>query len=219
MSTKAGQNMKYFRTLAFSITTAIKMLATSVIFASTPNSILDTEIKNLANTILEANVSDDALKARIESTRQLMVLVETLTQRESIRDDQRRFLGLLKYEILDLQALLINAISCTDPEALDYERIRIRIDLYHVIIKEDIRHEAFKHNLKTLIDHMQEQLTRPNLQTPTQESLEWKRLILDLIAYRNSEDRTEAERVEYDLYMSVMGPHDRSIMYRSQELN
>lgn len=211
--------MKYFRTRVLSITTAIKLLAIPSTFAFSQIPSLDTEIKNLTNIVLEANVSDEPLKARIESTGWLMEFVEILTQRKGIRDDQRRFLGLLKYEILDLQSLLISARSHPHPEVLDYEKVKMRCDSYHVVIKEDIKHEAFKHKLKAMIDYMQEKLSQPNLPTPTQDPLEWEHLILDLIAYGNSEDRTDAERAEYDLYMSVMGPHDRSIMYKPQESN
>ncbi len=207
--------MSYSRQLVFSIITAIKMLAISATFASAQNSILDTEIKNLTNTVLKANVSDEPLNARIESTGQLMVCVETLTRRYDIRDDQRRFLELINVEILDLQSLLISATFLTPPEALDDERVKMRCELIQTIINEDIRHEAFKHKLKAMIDYIQEQLTKPESQRSKRNSLQWKRLILDLIAYGNSEDRTDAEKAEYDLYMSVIGPHDRSIMYRS----
>lgn len=211
--------MSYSRQLVFSIITAIKMLAISATFASAQNSILDKEIKNLTNTVLEANVSDEPLKARIISTGQLMVCVKTLTQRDDIRDDQRRFLELIKDEILDLQSLLIRATFLTHPVALDDERVKMRYDSYQVVIKEDIKHEAFKHKLKAMIDYIQEQLTKPESKKFKRKSLQWKRLILDLIAYGNSEDRTDAEKAEYDLYMSVIGPHDRSITYRSQESN
>ena len=211
--------MKYFKTRVLSITTAIKLLAIPSTFASTQIPSLDTEIKNLTNTVLKANVSDEPLNARIESTGQLMVCVETLTQRDAIRDDQRRFLELIKDEILDLQSLLISAISRTHPEVLDDERVRMRYDSYQVVINEDIKHEAFKHKLKAMIDYIQKQLTKPESQRSKRKSLEWEHLILDLTTYGNSKDRTDTEKAEYDLYMSVIGPHNRSITYRPQESN
>ncbi|QOL19436.1 hypothetical protein [Candidatus Bodocaedibacter vickermanii] len=211
--------MSYSRQLVFSIITAIKMLAISSTFASTQIPSLDTEIKNLTNTVLKANVSDEPLKACIESTGRLIEFVEILTQRDAIRDDQRRFLELIKDEILDLQSLLISAISRTHPEVLDDERVKMRYDSYQVVINEDIKHEAFKHKLKAMIDYIQKQLTKPESQRSKRKSLEWEHLILDLTTYGNSKDRTDTEKAEYDLYMSVIGPHNRSITYRPQELN
>jgi primosomal protein N'' len=200
----------------FLIAVAVKCFVGSS-YASTQSSTLDTEIKNLANAVVEENGSPDSLSVRIESTGQLMTMLDALFQSEEIQGGHKRQLDLLKDNILDLQTFLNEAISGTSVRGPDYEQMRWRCELIQTIIREDIRHDAFKHKLKALIDYMQEQLSQSDESIPTREPIEFKRLMLDLIAYGNSEDRTDAEKKEFDLYMSIIGPHSRSITHTSMQ--
>lgn len=150
--------------------------------------------------------SDEPLSDRIGLVERLTERVNTLSSLEGVTEKQSRFLSLLKFSIQILHQFLTSPTETVDSAEQSANKIR-GINVIIEIANNDIVNPLFKGKLLTLVEY----LLGAELDVIEQEPQRLKELVRDLKEYRNSPERTEVEKEEFDLYMQVMGPRGYGI--------
>jgi hypothetical protein len=202
------------RSVKFCVLTILVMrVLVSFAFASAAQSELSwAEINEVTVEMQRLENSDDSLRERIGLVQGLRTHVKNLYLMREVSPQKERYLKLMELLVLNLLEFLNEVLGIITFEGQSRNKLA-EINLISEIANNDIINQALKAKLLAIVEHF----LGLELAVIERETEEIKDLVNDLLEYRDSPDRTESEKEEFDRYMFLIGPRTYSFHSSSSE--